>query len=107
MSYRNWYDGMKVVCVDARASDEYAPRRDRYVATTDDMSGLEEGRIYTVRSTCDFYGVVGVRLHEILRPHSKFGIEVPFAAARFRPVQKRKTDISIFTAMLTPTKVEA
>jgi hypothetical protein len=33
--------------------------------------------------------------------------EIPFAAFRFRPVVERKTDISIFTAMLKPSKVEA
>lgn len=107
MRYRYWHDGMKVVCIDARALDKYAPRRDRFVSTSDDMSGLEEGRIYTVRSVCDFYGIVGVRLHEILRPRSRFGIEVPFAAARFRPVQKRKTSIEVFLRMLKPVKEDA
>lgn len=29
-----------------------------------------------------------------------------FAARNFRPVQKRKTDISIFTSLLTPTKAK-
>lgn len=34
------------------------------------------------------------------------GIEPGFNAQHFRPVVERKTDISIFTAMLNPSKVE-
>jgi hypothetical protein len=101
MNYLDWHVGMKVVCVDA-STRNYDPPRFRSLGT--DLSGIEEGRIYTVREILDFYGMVGVRLQGIIRPLSRLGLEVPYAAARFRPVQTRKTDISVFEAMLTGAK---
>lgn len=102
MSYLDWHVGMKVVCVDASAAN-YDPLG--YTSPPiPDLNGLKEGRIYTIREVVDFYGVVGIHLQEIVRPLTRRGIEVPYAAARFRPVQTRKTDISIFTAMLHGTK---
>jgi hypothetical protein len=46
-----------------------------------------------------------IRLAEIVNgPHVEDGIEPSFSATRFRPVIERKTDISIFKAMLNPSK---
>lgn len=87
MSYRDWHVGMKVVCVDARGC---GPR-------------LVVGGIYTVRAM----DAEWVYFEE----PSTFGIYGPNMAGyryrRFRPVQERKSDISIFTAMLDKPKVPA
>lgn len=103
MSYHDWHVGMKVVCVDASMRNYNPPN---YGTTIHDLNGLEEGRVYTVRDICDFDGVIAVRLKEIFRLPTSLGREAPYAAARFRPVQKRKTDISIFKAMLHDDRVK-
>lgn len=68
------------------------------------------GRIYTVRDVgVRHQGGVdceGVWLDEIINPLHPSGHEYGFFAACFRPVVERKTDISIFTAMLTPKKAK-
>lgn len=89
----NFHVGQKVVCVNA-----------------DHSQVLVEGRVYTVESV---FGQVlptalgkkdtGVSLHEVFPTRSGLG----FAASRFRPVVERKTDISIFQAMLEPKKARA
>lgn len=51
---------------------------------------------------------LAVRLEEIVNPigyYSEGEFEPAFAANRFRPIIKRKTDISIFTEMLMGTKI--
>jgi hypothetical protein len=95
--------GQKVVCV-----------RDD-CAREDGVIELVKGQIYTIR----WCGLDGdgrtswscVRLDEIFRDASVLGyrnnIDCPFAANRFRPIVERKTDISIFTRMLTPEGVDA
>lgn len=115
MSYRDWYVGMKVVCV----NDTFDERRP-LAAVAQELIPTQ-GYIYTVREI----GIllpwkrpeVCVRLVEIINPIKlyrspdlKFNrYERCFLASRFRPVQARATDISIFTSMLSPErgKVEA
>ncbi len=85
--------GQKVVCINA----SHAPFKGR-------PPGLVKGRIYTVSA-------IGLTNH--LDPEQLPCISVdelanPYIAVwshRFHPVIERKTDISIFTAMLTPSKV--
>jgi hypothetical protein len=85
MSYRDWYVGMKVVCVDNSEQEE----------------NLAVGRVYTIAAiTVGFLGKVYVALAE-------FPETCLWWPKRFRPVEPRKTDISIFTAMLTTPKVPA
>lgn len=62
---------------------------------------LEKGKIYIVSDV----GLFCDRLHVDLEgfPPSPLG-PLAFRASRFRPIVERKTDISIFTAMLTPSK---
>lgn len=64
------------------------------------------GHIYTVRAI-DRNGLL---LLEVINPiaiHDD-GLDEPhWCETRFRPVVERKTDISIFTRMLTPNKVSA
>jgi hypothetical protein len=91
--------GQKVVCVDDSLSElrdlnEILPTR---------------GTVYTIRAIVR-RGSLCFHLVEITnepyRYQDGFG-EVSFKAYRFRPVVERKTDISIFTAMLTPSKADA
>lgn len=69
----------------------------------------EEGPVYVVRSIFYFEGRALLRLQGIDNTHLHYtdGIEPGFNAKNFRPVVERKTDISIFTAMLKPSKVNA
>ena len=69
------------------------------------------GPVYTVRDMEpgeDWNkGKVYLRLDEIRNePHIKDGIEPSFGAWQFRAVAERKTDISVFKAMLNPSKVK-
>ncbi len=95
--------GQEVVCVDDAQHGQYMPEGAVFGPGLD---GLTRGQIYTVREvfTCDFpdWRGVQIRVNEIVRKtHTTYGLEIPFAAARFRPIVK--TDISIFTAMLAPS----
>jgi len=93
MAYHDWHVGMKVVCIEP-----------------DKFGRLTEGRVYTLTSirAGDFTDAItrapasneiGVVVAEA-EPHCG-GY---FRARKFRPAQQRKTDISIFTAMLNPQK---
>ena len=94
----NFRVGQKVVCID----DEEREGPGEYTVLP------VKGRVYTVRGVASWQwnsGVsgVGVYLEELYRPLTSFG-EAPWGCDRFRPVVERKTDISIFKAMLTPSK---
>jgi hypothetical protein len=68
------------------------------------------GGIYVIRAVNDWpdEGVTRLRFVGLDNSHllPKMGgrIEPGFNSIYFRPIVERKTDISIFTAMLTPTK---
>lgn len=96
--------GQKVVCVDDEAVGRYLPSGFK-APQNFSLHGLKGGKIYTIRSLNVVLGVPVCRLDEITRDFEPYyGEEAYFAQARFRPVVERKTDISIFTAMLTGTK---
>ncbi len=87
--------GQKVVCIVAPAARPGQPN-----------NPVAQG-IYTVRSvSVNHLGKPGIRLAEIHNPVGRFkgGLndEPGFYEWRFRAVTDRKTDISIFKAMLTP-----
>lgn len=96
--------GQKVVCVDAAL----APRGPIKCGVDElhlDLSGLKEGETYTISWAGDYEDAVwhlqpSVRVYEIRRV-----ADMPFAAARFRPLVERKTSIEIFQRMLSPKKV--
>lgn len=98
-NYTSWHTGMKVVCQDASYT------------SVSGIKELEEGRVYTIRWVgFDRHAdAICVRLAEYFRKPLTFGDEVefelygekPFFAHRFRPVVTRKTDISIFKAILS------
>jgi hypothetical protein len=93
--------GQKVVCVDDEAHQKFTPFPAR-----SDLEGLAEGEIYTVSYVGVRLGVKVVRILEIKRSWNSFIDEENFyAAARFRPVVERKTDITCFKEMLTPSPV--
>jgi hypothetical protein len=88
--------GDPVVCVDAEDADQ-----------------LREGQTYTIREIGIEMGWFKDRVVECVclalneaKGKTLLGNthESGFAAARFRHVQTRKTDISIFHALLTPTE---
>ncbi len=92
--------GQKVVCVDS----------DSELGIWVDDDAPIVGHIYTVRRT--FYIPAGpcLDLEEISRgPLARYahGDNCGYGAHRFRPVVERKTDISIFTKMLTDDFVGA
>ena len=106
-SYLDWQVGDRVVCVDVSSDGRYDPPAEKFVPLGRNLNGLELDRVYIIRSICDFYGVPSIRVHGIVRPLSRKGIEVPYAAARFRKIQPRKTSIAVFEAILhgKPVKV--
>jgi hypothetical protein len=99
--------GMKVVCVDG----EYSGSLVRQTLGGDEYEVPMPKRetIYTIRDI-EFQSesVCAVRLEEIVNPICRSisdGVMEPnYRSTRFRPVVERKTDISLFTAMLNPTK---
>jgi len=104
MSYRDWHVGMRVV-----ARDD-APKRDQATRAAASRAGIvspKRGQVYTIRDITIGHlsdgDVVCLRFKEIRNSyrHAVFdGGEFAFAARNFRPVQSRKTDISIFKVML-------
>lgn len=104
--------GQKVVCVD---DGEYPLSSDRTweIVKFDGEQWLEAGQVYTVNAT--YTDPIDadhcVLLREITRHATdeefEAGVLEPgFLACRFRPLESRETDISIFKAMLEPTKAK-
>lgn len=98
--------GMKVVCI----------KRGEWLGPFGEMRLENEypvyRGIYTIRdvSICSADGEVYLRFEELRNPQVEPDfdgeIEARFWAAQFRPLVERKTDISVFRAMLTPKRVE-
>lgn len=96
-----FYVGQKVIRVDALSTNG-----------SGDIE-LVEGQVYTIARVVSEVSVY--KTPKTPRRHSQ-GVgfvlgelrnrSVPFAATRFRPIVERKTDISIFKAMLNPSKTE-
>jgi len=93
--------GQKVVCVDVTDRHRYGG----FVIPV-------KGAIYTIRK---FDDCEGVYLAEVVNPPTlvashdggRIHIDEPsFWLKDFRPIVDGKTDISIFTAMLTPNKTQ-
>lgn len=90
--------GQKVVCID----DDWSHPLD-YLVTNFPKLNV----IYTVRGFVEdstWQDRTFILLDEVVNPLIG-GIEISFLAACFRPVVERKTDISIFHAMLNPSQV--
>lgn len=69
------------------------------------------GNVYTVRGVYldpKKPGIVGIRLVEFTYPiNPTAGVEFGFWHGEFKPLEVRKTDISIFTKMLRPVMEDA
>jgi hypothetical protein len=63
------------------------------------------GEVYTIRAVFPREGRLVLHLVEIDNSHLDFDDEPGFDSEYFRPLVERKTDISIFQAMLTPSPV--
>jgi hypothetical protein len=88
MTYRDWHVGMKVVCVDNSTWEHRLKLNGVYTIAAIDTAHFDD-RLYI--------GLVETPSKNILQ----------WLASRFRPVQPRKTDISVFTRMLNKDKVPA
>lgn len=89
--------GQKVVCVD----DERPIIRIRPVI---------RGNVYTIRAVGEepyYTGEYWVLLEEVRNSARDDLGELAYRTTRFRPIVERKTDISVFTRMLKPSKVDA
>lgn len=93
--------GQKVVCIKGGTS---SLARNGWCPQT--------GGVYTVRGIYNGPERIDLHLAEYVHhQHHPDGIELGWDASRFRPVVERKTDFSIFTAILNkvdkPVEVEA
>jgi len=96
--------GQKVVCINNKADAGFV-----WVKGTRPTLNA----IYTVRAVgITTYNNVGLRLNEIILSgyhccysHKRFE-DAFYRADRFKPVIEKKTDISIFTQLLTPSKIK-
>jgi hypothetical protein len=95
-----FYVGQKVVCVDDEVQEADLKQRIRrgeiYTVAKFYPHGSPKGVTLRYRRGCPCVDLCG-----IIRTD-----DTPYAAARFRPVVERPTDISIFKAMLTPKTAE-
>lgn len=95
--------GQKVACVDGWVHDG---------GGYGDEIGPVEGQVYTIRDigflnaiTPDMLVVRLLEIRNTERYYRGAGLyETSFRASRFRPVVTRKSDISVFKAMLKPSK---
>lgn len=84
--------GQKVVCVDDKPRDDWRP------------TFLKKGSIYTITWVYCVPAGSGVLLYEVENPYPD---RLGWYSDRFRPIEERKTDITVFQKMLTPKKLEA
>lgn len=99
-----FFVGQKVVCIDNTLGGGVILKEGETVPALE--------TVYTVRAIVDWGPEYDSQLLlvEIVNPVCRWWSgewrEGAFNVRRFRPVVERKTDISIFTAMLTPKKVK-
>lgn len=92
--------GQKITCIAVLESSDAL----KFIPNRPVLNG-----VYTVRADALVYNEQYLLLEELHNPAddwSEIGYgEPPFWHGLFRPLVERKTDISIFTAMLTPSPV--
>lgn len=95
--------GQKVVCI----TDDFWHPLAHLVPHLPRKGGLYHVRGYAplIGDPCVMPGASFIWLAEIVNPGSS-GQEPSFAAYCFRPVIERKTDISVFTKLLSPIPVK-
>lgn len=98
-----FYRGQKVVCIyDGSPPSGLGPGK-----KWDIGEEISKGCIYTIKDI--FTNTFGecFDLFEVgrtVKSQEYWGYRIGYVSYRFRPVVERKTDISIFTAMLNPSK---
>lgn len=96
--------GQKVVRVGSVGSGDISREKARSMR----YSFPEMGAVVTIKTLNYWPRGTILTFHEHDNSHIQRMLESPyepgFAAQNFRPIVERKTDISIFTAMLTPSK---
>lgn len=97
MSYRDWHVGMKVVCI----ADSYRPWSAPAAGEVPNLP--RKGQVYTIRSFHKSGNLWLVEIRNKRRVWRTGRHEYAFHPSRFRPVQPRKTDISLFHEILRKT----
>lgn len=99
----NFRVGQKVVCVDASITGVHCGRPE-YELTEDGIYIIR----WIGRGIYRLGEFDGVRVEGVVRARRLRDLmdDLPFGAHRFRPIVERKTNIAVFTAMLTPNKRE-
>jgi len=109
---RDWYVGMRVVCVnDSWGSVTMGgfelPTRVPMMNEVLTIVGLEWG-LSGVKDDPRSWDVEGVFLTfdgiTLRQSNNGFSCNIKWAAWHFRPLEERKSDISVFTSMLTGAK---
>jgi hypothetical protein len=100
--------GQKVVCVDVAYAyrGRVVKRRDGHVAPFNgSLHGLCKGQVYTIAAIDPPSYPEFIQEQELVLAEIDRGCPITrgFRASRFRPLIERKTDISVFTEMLTPS----
>jgi hypothetical protein len=100
----SFHIGQKVVRIEV--SGQVADEIHRRACDVTGARLTEIGEVYTIRTINDWPGRTLLTFHELDNSHmlARLGvtIEPGFDSRGFRAVVERKTDISIFIAMLTP-----
>jgi hypothetical protein len=97
-----FYVGQEVICVNANDANGCVGWHKG--------SAPIEGRVYTVRAIgITILGNFGIKLNEIILNGNNSGIffkDFFYRADRFRPIQKKKNDISMLTALLNTKSIK-
>lgn len=98
----DWKIGDKVICINDNIDDftNYQIAKSLNVNLKLDLHGLIKGKIYTISGFEEPRSFTKSKLCIILKEIKRPKITQGFAVERFRKVQPKKTDISIFTNML-------
>lgn len=87
--------GQRVVCV----HDDSHPTEPLGMGKWIPSEAIRKGEIYTITSIYDFRGFMCFQLAEVSRAilsRLEYGEKVGYGAWRFRPLEEKKYDISIF-----------
>lgn len=97
--------GQKVVCVNVSMAIGRPRGFPPHKPIIPGLDGLTLGEVYTIRVIVPCDDEPEIYLEEIARSYCPYRRrEAGFAHKRFRPVVDTKTDISVLTAMLNPSR---
>lgn len=95
----NLHHGQEVICINDNPNEP--PNSKLWFGNLD---GLKAGNHYTVKDIYIDYrhNMVCITINEIYRGLSPYGNELGYFAFRFKPIIKKKTDISALQKLLEP-----